>query len=73
MAVYWAAMCFPQVANILPESSSGKFVAFGIILTGVPLTIIAAVRGSKWWWGAVAAAGRYSVGDIYTRFSRVLT
>ena len=26
LAVYWAAMFFPQVAHILPESSCGKFV-----------------------------------------------
>jgi hypothetical protein len=44
LAVYWAAMFFPQVANILPESSFGKFVAFGVFLAGVPLTVIAAAR-----------------------------
>jgi hypothetical protein len=67
-------MFFPQIANILPESSLGKFVVFGIFLAGVPLTIVAAIVGSKWWWAAVAAgAGAITLWDIYTRFGRVLT
>ena len=72
LAVYWAAMFFPQTANILPESSLGKFVVFGIFLAGVPLTIVAAIGDSNWWWVAVAA-GAITLWDIYTRFRRVLT
>jgi len=72
LAVYWAAMFFPPIANILPESSLGKFVAFGIFLAGVPSTIVAAIGGSKWWCVAVAA-GAITLWDIYTRFGRVLT
>jgi len=40
-------MFFPQVANILPDSSFGKFVVFGVFLAGVPLTIVAAIRGRR--------------------------
>jgi hypothetical protein len=65
-------MFFPQVANILPESSFGRFFVFGIFLAGLPLTIIAAIRGSKWWWVA-AAAGAITLWDIYIRFGRVLS
>lgn len=72
LVVYWAALFLPQVANILPESSFGKFVIFGTFLAGVPLTIVAAIRGSKWWWFAVAAAA-VTLWDIYIRSQRVLT
>src|SRR5260370_26946920 len=72
LAVYWAAMFFPQIANILPESSLGKFVVFGIFLAGVPLTIVAAIGGSKWWLVAVAA-GAITFWYIYIRFGRGLT
>jgi hypothetical protein len=64
-------MFFPQVANILPESSFGKLVVLGIFLASVPLTIVAAIRGSKWWWVAVAAAA-ITLWDIYMRFGRVV-
>jgi hypothetical protein len=36
------------------------------------LTVIAAIRGSRWWWVA-AAAGAITLWELYTRFSRVLT
>jgi hypothetical protein len=54
LALYWAARFVPPVADIFPDSSFGKFFVFGIFLAGVPLTIIAAVRGSRWWWVASA-------------------
>jgi hypothetical protein len=47
LAVYWAAMFFTQVANILPDSSFGKFVVFSVFLAGVPLTVVAAIRGRR--------------------------
>jgi hypothetical protein len=52
----WLAAHVPEVADTLPVSSFGKFIFFGTFLAGVPLTIIAAIRGSKWWWVAVAAS-----------------
>jgi len=71
LAVYWAAMFFPQVANILPDSSFGKFVVLGVWLAGLPLTIVAAIRGSKWWWVAVGAAA-ITLWNIYIHFFRVI-
>lgn len=56
LALYWAARFVPEVADAFPVSSFGKFVFFGTFLAGVPFTIIAAIRGSKWWWVAVAAS-----------------
>jgi hypothetical protein len=71
LAFYGAFMFFPQVANILPESSFGKLVVLGVWLAGLPLTIVAAIRGSKWWWVAVAAAA-ITLWDIYIRFGRIV-
>ncbi len=72
LALYWASMFLPGVANTLPVSSFGKFVVFGIFLSSLPLTIVAAIRGSKLWWVAVAASA-FTLWDLYIRFSRVLT
>jgi hypothetical protein len=71
LALYWAARFVPEVADTFPVSSFGKFVVFGTFLAGVPLTIIAAFRGSKWWWVAVAASA-ITLSDLYIHFSRVL-
>jgi len=70
-ALYWAARFVPAVADSFPESSFGKFVVFGTFLASVPLTIIAAIRGSKWWWVAVAASA-ITLWDLYIHFSRDL-
>ena len=64
-------MFFPQVANILPDSSFGKFVVLGVVLASAPLTILAAIRGSKWWWVAVAASA-ITLWELYVRFGRVV-
>jgi hypothetical protein len=71
LAVYWPAMFFPQVANILPDSSFGKFVVLGVFLASAPLTIHAAIRGSKSWWVAVAASV-ITLWELYVRFGRVV-
>jgi hypothetical protein len=71
LALYWAARFVPEVADAFPVSSFGKFVFFGTFVTGVPLTIIAAIWGSKWWWVAVAASF-ITLADAYIRFARVL-
>lgn len=60
-------MFFPQIADLLPESSFGKFVIFGLFLAPVPLTTVAAIRGSRWWWVAVAASA-ITLWFIYVRF-----
>jgi ABC-type microcin C transport system permease subunit YejB len=70
-ALYWVAWLMPQVADALPVSSFGKFFCFSVFLASVPLTIIAAVRGSKWWWVAVATSF-ITLMDIYIRFARVV-
>ena len=70
LALYWTARFVPEVADSFPLSSVGKFVVFGIFLAGVPLTIIAAIRGSKWWWVAVAA-GALTLLDLYIHFFQV--
>jgi hypothetical protein len=71
LGVYWAARFVPGFAYVFPLSSFGKFVTFGTFLAGVPLTIIAAVRGSRWWCIAVAASA-ITLADIYIKFGRVL-
>jgi len=71
ITLYWAARFVPEVADTLPESSFGKFVVFGIFLAGAPLTIIAAIRGSRWWLVAVAASA-ITLWDLYTHFSRAI-
>ena len=72
LALYWAAAFVPSVADALPDSSFGRFIVLGIFLAGTPLTVIAAIRGSRWWWVAVAA-GAITLWELYTHFSRVLT
>lgn len=72
LALWWAARFVPEVADMFPVSSFGKFVVFGTFLAGVPLTIIAAIRGSKWWWVAVAASA-ITLADVYVHLARVLT
>ena len=67
LALYWAARFVPGVADTFPVSSFGKFLVVGIILAGAPLTIIAAIRGSRWWWVAVAASA-ITLWDLYTGF-----
>ena len=69
LTFYWAARFVPGIADLLPVSSFGKFVVFGIFLVGGPLTVIAAIRGSRWWWVAVAASA-ITLWDLYTLFSR---
>ena len=64
-------MFFPRVANILPDSSFGKFVVLGVWLASAPLTILAAIRGSKWWWVAVAASA-ITLWEVYMHFFRVM-
>ena len=64
-------MFFPQVANILPDSTFGKFVMLGVWLASAPLTILAAIRGSKWWWVAVAGSA-ITLWEVYTHTFRVL-
>ena len=71
LSIYWAARFVPEIADLLPLSSFGKFVVFGIFLASGPLTIIAAIRGSKWWWIAVAASA-FTLWDIYVLFSKYL-
>jgi hypothetical protein len=71
LGLYWAARFVPGVAAALPDSSFGKFVVFGIFLTGTPLTTVAAIRGSNWWWVAVAT-GFMTLVDVYMRFGRAL-
>lgn len=71
LALYWTARFLPEVADTLPASSFGKFVIFGTFLAGVPLTMIAAMRGSKWWWVAVAASA-ITLWDLYIHLSRLL-
>ena len=70
-SVFWVAAFVPGIGDLLPDSSFGKFVVFGIILTSAPLTIIAAIRGSRWWLVAVAAS-LITLAVIYVRFDRVL-
>jgi len=72
LALFWAAKFSPAFANTLPGSSFGKLVVFGIFLASAPLTIVAAVRGSKWWWVAVAASA-ITLWKVYVLFGRVLT
>jgi hypothetical protein len=69
LALYWAARFAPEVADTFPVSSFGKFVVFGIFLAGVPLPIIAAIRGSRWWWVAVAVSA-ITLWDLYIHISR---
>jgi hypothetical protein len=69
LALYWAARFVPGVADIFPVSSFGKFVIFCTFLAGVPLTIIAAIRGSRWWWVAVASSA-VTLWDLYLHMSR---
>jgi hypothetical protein len=71
LALYWAARFVPEVADAIPVSSFGKFIFFGTIVASVPLTTIAAVRGSKWWWVA-AVTSVITMADICIKFSRVL-
>jgi hypothetical protein len=71
LAVYWTARFVPEVADTFPVSSFGKFVVFGIFLAGLPLTIIAAIKGSKWWWVAVAASV-ITLRDLYLHMSRIV-
>jgi hypothetical protein len=69
LAVYWTARFVPEVADSLPGSSFGKFVVFAIFLAGAPLTIIAAIRGSRWWWVAVGLSA-ITLWDLYIHISR---
>jgi hypothetical protein len=69
LALYWAARFVPEIADIFLVSSFGKFVVFGIFLASVPLTIITAIRGSRWWWIAVAVSA-FTLWDIYVLFSK---
>jgi len=70
LALWWGARFVPAVADTLPESSFGKFVVFGIFLAGAPLTTIAAIRGSRWWWVAVAAS-IITLVDLYIHLSQL--
>lgn len=72
LAFYWAAAFVPPVADALPDSSFGKFIVLGIFLAGTPLTVIAAIRGSRWWWVTVAA-GVLTLWEVYARFFRLRT
>jgi hypothetical protein len=72
LALYWGARFVPAVADTFPVSSFGKFVIFGIILAGAPLTTIADIWGSRWWWLAVAASA-ITLWDLYIHVSRVLS
>jgi hypothetical protein len=71
LALYWTARFVPEAADTFPVSSFGKFVVLGTFLAGVPLTVIAAFRGSKWWWVAVAVSA-ITLRDLHIHFSRVL-
>jgi hypothetical protein len=70
LAFFWTAALVPSVADVLPDSSSGKIAVVGVFLAGAPLTIIAAIRGSRWWWVAVAASV-VTVCYLYYLFFRV--
>jgi hypothetical protein len=69
LSIYWAARFVPEIADLLPVSSFGRFAVFGIFLASGPLAIIAAIRGSKWWWIAVAVSA-FTLWDIYVLFSK---
>ena len=56
LAFFWICALVPSVADILPNSSPGKIVVVSIFVASLPLTIVAAIRGSRWWWIAVAAS-----------------
>jgi hypothetical protein len=56
LAFFWTAALVPSVADMLPDSSLGKIAVVIVFLAAVPLTTVAAIRGSRWWWVAVAAS-----------------
>jgi hypothetical protein len=69
LTIYWAARFVPRIADLLPVSSFGKCAVLGIFLAGGPFTIIAAIRGSKWWWVAVIVSA-ITLWDLYRLFSK---
>jgi len=71
LGLYWAVRFFPGFADTLPDSSFGKFVIVGVFIAGVPLSLIAAMRGSRWWWAAIVA-GAITLGDLYVHLARPL-
>ena len=71
LSLFWAAAFVPSIADLLPDSSFGKFAVFGTVLASAPLTTVAAIRGSKWWLVAVAAS-LTTLAVIYFQFGRVI-
>jgi hypothetical protein len=69
LSIYWAARFVPGIADLLPMSSFGMLAVFAIFLASGPLTIVAAIRGSKWWWIAVAVSA-FTLWDLYVLFSK---
>jgi hypothetical protein len=70
LAPYWTARFAPDIADAYASSSFGKFAVLGTLLAGVLLTTIAAIRGSKWWWGVVVASA-ITLADLYIHFLQV--
>jgi hypothetical protein len=64
LAIYWTARFAPDVADRFVSSSFGKFAVFSAVLASVPLTTIAAIKGSKWWY-VVVAAGAITLADLF--------
>jgi hypothetical protein len=71
LAVYWSAMFFPQVANILPDSSFGKCVVFGVFLAGFTVVHSCSYTGFKVVVSAVGAAAA-TLWNIYIHLFRVI-
>ena len=65
---YWTARFLPEIADTFALSSFGKFVVFGVLLAGVLLTTIAAIRGSKWWF-VVVVERCFSNGTLHPLFT----
>jgi hypothetical protein len=56
LAFFWTTTLVPAVANVLPDSSFGKIAVVSTFSASLPLTLVAAIRGSRYWWIAVAAS-----------------
>jgi hypothetical protein len=70
LAIFGTARFAPEIADTFALSTFGKLLVFGSLLTGVLLTTIAAIRGSKWWL-VVVAAGAFTLLDLCVRLAQL--
>jgi hypothetical protein len=68
LAFFWTTALVPSVANVLPDSSFGKIAVVSIFSASLPLTLVAAIRGSRYWWITVAASVITLCGLFYSLF-----